>query len=50
MKGFVDIAKMIFKDFKYEWLIEEFDKNIHKELDFNKEAQNLKRMDEILKK
>lgn len=30
MWGFVKIAKFMFKDFKYAWLIEEFDKNIHK--------------------
>lgn len=50
MRGCVSIAKMLFDDFKYGWLIEEFDKNIHRELDFKAEAANLLRVGEMLKK
>ena len=50
MKGFVRIAKSIFHDFKYAWLIEEFDKNIHKELNFEKEADNLMRVKGFIEK
>jgi predicted unusual protein kinase regulating ubiquinone biosynthesis (AarF/ABC1/UbiB family) len=34
MWAFVKIAKYLFKDFQYEWLVEGFDKNIRIELDF----------------
>lgn len=50
MKNFVKIAKYFFKDFKYAWLIEQFDKNIHRELDFQKQAENIDRVRTFIKK
>ena len=49
MKGFVRAAKFFFTDFKYSWLVEEFDKNIHKELDFQKEGENIQRVKSFIK-
>ena len=48
MHWFVWGAKKMFDDFRYEWLVEEFDKNIRNELDFVKEAKNLKRAQKFL--
>lgn len=28
MRGFVEAAKWLFKDFKYDWLVDGFEKNI----------------------
>ena len=50
MKGFVKVAKYFFNDFKYSWLIEEFDKNIHKELNFEMEADNLRKVKAYIEK
>jgi predicted unusual protein kinase regulating ubiquinone biosynthesis (AarF/ABC1/UbiB family) len=50
MWSFVKIAKYLFKDFKYSWLIEEFDRNIHKELDFVHEAGNMGRLKKLIEK
>jgi predicted unusual protein kinase regulating ubiquinone biosynthesis (AarF/ABC1/UbiB family) len=50
MRMFVNTAKMLFKDFKYEWLLEEFECNIKKELDFEQEAHNMKLVEDILRK
>ena len=36
-----DLAKKMFDGFAYDWLVEGFDKNIRKELDFNIEAANM---------
>ena len=43
MWAFIGVAKWLFKDFHYEWLVEGFDKNIRIELDFLREAANMKR-------
>lgn len=49
MHNFVKAAKYLFgENFKYGWLIEEFDKNIHRELDFEQEAANLDRVKGII--
>jgi predicted unusual protein kinase regulating ubiquinone biosynthesis (AarF/ABC1/UbiB family) len=39
---------MLFTDFKYEWLLEEFTSNIQKELDFEQEAINMELVKQIL--
>ena len=48
MHCFSDLAKMVFDDFAYEWLVEGFDRNIRKELDFKIEAANMKRASRFL--
>lgn len=35
-----DFAKWVFPDYKYEWLADEFEKRLPKELDFTLEAKN----------
>ena len=49
MWKFVDVAKWMFKEFNYEWLVEGFEKNIRIELDFKREAANMKRTSYFLK-
>ena len=42
-----DIAGIIFPDFKYGWLADEFKARLPRELDFELEAQNTKRCAKI---
>jgi len=44
-----EVAKIIFPDFKYSWLAEEFNEKLPKELDFRIEANNAIRCKEIFK-
>lgn len=49
LHGFVQAAKWLFKEFNYEWLVDGFEKNMRIELDFTREAQNMKRTQNFLK-
>lgn len=44
-----DVASVIFPDFKYAWLAEEFRTRLPRELDFKIEAQNAERCRKIFK-
>jgi predicted unusual protein kinase regulating ubiquinone biosynthesis (AarF/ABC1/UbiB family) len=43
----VDVAKLVFPDFKYAWLADEFKTRLPRELDFAIEAENAKRCDKM---
>jgi predicted unusual protein kinase regulating ubiquinone biosynthesis (AarF/ABC1/UbiB family) len=49
MWTFVKVAKWLFDDFSYTWLVEGFEKNIKIELDFRTEAANMRRSQHFLK-
>ena len=49
MHMFVKVAKFMFDEFHYQWLVDGFEKNIRKELDFMIEASNMKRTSYFLK-
>lgn len=49
MWAFVGVAKWLFKEFNYQWLVEGFEKNIKIELDFRTEAANMRRTQHFLK-
>lgn len=48
-EAFVNLGNFLFKEFNYNWLLEDLKRNLPQELDFEIEARNSKKMKEIFK-
>lgn len=49
MATLVKITSWIFPDFKFDWLVEETQKNIPRELDFTQEGRNAEKLENLFK-
>lgn len=49
MEVLVSITSKVFKDFDYQWLVDETKKNLPKELNFKLEAENAEKVQKLLK-